>query len=158
MNITASGKAFLVLLAFSFLTGSCAGPAGTDREDFVGPRPPSPAAAAAAAAKTAAAKEEVPPPAPAPPPEGPLAVRVEDAVLLALENNRSLKIEKLYPAITRTAEDEERAAFDPLLSAGVSRFRERIDTPERKDKESLENEDSAFLGLSEYFPRERRSA
>ncbi|HPC02548.1 MAG TPA: TolC family protein [Syntrophales bacterium] len=152
MNITASGKAFLVLLAFSFLIGSCAGPAGTDREDFVGPRPLSPAAAAAAAAETAAAKEEVPPPAPAPPPEGPLAVRVEDAVLLALENNRSLKIEKLYPAIMRTVEDEERAAFDPLLSAGVSRFRERIDTPERKDKESLDNEDSAFLGLSEYLP------
>jgi outer membrane protein TolC len=154
MNITASGKAFLALLAFSFLIGSCAGPVRTDREDFVGPKPlpPGTATETAAAAETAAAKLETPPPAPATPPEGPLAIRLEDAILLTLENNRSLKIEKLNPAILRTAEDERRAAFDPLLSAEVSKFREKIDTPERKDKESLDNEESASLGLSEYLP------
>jgi outer membrane protein len=51
------------------------------------------------------------------------ALSLEDAVLLALRNNRGLAVEKLQPEIIRTAEGVERAAFDPVVAgeAAVSR-------------------------------------
>ena len=52
--------------------------------------------------------------------EGTLSITIEDAVLLALENNRALHIEKLNPAIQRTFEEQERAWFEPAISAGIS--------------------------------------
>jgi outer membrane protein len=50
----------------------------------------------------------------------PLKVDIETAVLLAMENNRSLIVEKMNPDITRTFEEDELATFEPLLSAEVS--------------------------------------
>lgn len=51
---------------------------------------------------------------------GPLQLTVMDAILLGLENNRSLRIERLEPAITRTFENQENAVFDPVLTGGIS--------------------------------------
>jgi outer membrane protein TolC len=45
----------------------------------------------------------------------PLAITIEDAILLALENNRSLRIERLAPAITRTLEEQAQSVFDPVV-------------------------------------------
>jgi outer membrane protein len=56
-------------------------------------------------------------------PEGPLQLSVEDAILLALDNNRQYRVQRIKPDVTRTQEDVERAAFDPTVSgtASVSR-------------------------------------
>jgi len=68
-----------------------------------------------------------------PPPaalEGPaLEVSLREAVLTALENNRSLAVERLGPDITRTQEDVEKAVFDPVVGAEVSASRERSESP-----------------------------
>ncbi|MEW5736694.1 MAG: TolC family protein [Thermodesulfobacteriota bacterium] len=62
----------------------------------------------------------------APESPGTLSVTVSEAVLLALENNRAVLVQRLNPAISRTYEDQEQAVFDPVISAGaaVSGFRE----------------------------------
>ena len=67
-------------------------------------------------------------PEPEPPetPSGPLKMAVRDAVLLALENNRALTVERLNPSIRRTAETEALAEFDPVLSGEVSLSEEKL--------------------------------
>ena len=64
-------------------------------------------------------------PATSPPlsPNGPLELTVEDAVLLALENNNAFRVQRLNPPIRRTFEQQERAAFDPVLTATASKRR-----------------------------------
>lgn len=52
--------------------------------------------------------------------EDPLKIGIQRAILLAMENNRSLIVEKMNPEISRTFESEELAVFDPLLNAEVS--------------------------------------
>jgi len=61
-----------------------------------------------------------PAPTPTPPPGARLELNVAQAILMALENNQALKVERLNPDITRTAEGEQRAAFDPVLGAEAS--------------------------------------
>jgi outer membrane protein len=56
-------------------------------------------------------------------PKGPLRIGVQEAILLAMENNQSLLIERMNPQIQRTFEQEELAVFDPLLSPEVSNRR-----------------------------------
>ena len=59
-------------------------------------------------------------------PEGPLEITVADAILLALENNRALSVQRLTPAIRATNEEQERARFDPTFEAEISASRERV--------------------------------
>ncbi|MBU2489290.1 MAG: TolC family protein [Proteobacteria bacterium] len=54
-----------------------------------------------------------------------LSVTIEQAVLMALENNRAVRVERLSPSITRTFEDQELATFDPVFSAGATAFGQR---------------------------------
>ncbi|SEP09608.1 TolC family protein [Aquisalimonas asiatica] len=56
----------------------------------------------------------------------PLSLSVEDAVLLTLENNRSLASERLQPAIAGTFEAVERAVFDPVIFGEISIGRDRV--------------------------------
>nr|WP_255705723.1 MULTISPECIES: TolC family protein [unclassified Ectothiorhodospira] len=49
-----------------------------------------------------------------------LALSVENAVFMALQNNRSLTMEQLQPLITGTFEAVERAVFDPVLFGEAS--------------------------------------
>ena len=56
-------------------------------------------------------------------PEGPLQIGIQEAILLAMENNQSLIVERMNPQIQRTFEQEELAVFDPLLSPEVSNRR-----------------------------------
>ncbi|MBN1507951.1 MAG: TolC family protein [Sedimentisphaerales bacterium] len=44
-----------------------------------------------------------------------LTIDIQRAILLAMENNRSLVVQRLTPEIRRTFEQEERAVFDPVL-------------------------------------------
>ena len=51
---------------------------------------------------------------------GPVSLDVATAVVLALDNNKSLVVERYNPPIRRTFEQQERAVFDPLLTGAVS--------------------------------------
>jgi len=50
-------------------------------------------------------------------PEGPLQIGIRQAILMAMENNQSLIVERMQPRITATFEQEELSVFDPLVSA-----------------------------------------
>ncbi len=148
------GKTALTVILILFLGAfflSCVPQERRADAELVGPRPLLPSSIPASEREDAGKVEEE---APAPPEtfEGPIAVTVEDAVFLALKHNQSLKIEKLNPAIRKTAEDEERAAFDPLLSAEISRYREKEDIPERENDESLVNDVYAEGRVFAYLP------
>ena len=85
-----------------------------------------------------------------PTPEGPIELTVEEAILLALENNRSLRVERLNPLIQRTYEEQERGVFDPLLSGAVSGSREKETLESGTEKTG--NEIDVDLGISQFFP------
>jgi len=59
--------------------------------------------------------------------KGPLEIGIQKAILLAMENNRSLVVERMNPEISRTFEKEELAVFDPVLDAEVSNSRSVAD-------------------------------
>ncbi|HSO20620.1 MAG TPA: hypothetical protein VLT88_14245, partial [Desulfosarcina sp.] len=89
------------------------------------------------------------------PPPGPLSVTVAEAILMCLENNRSLVVQRLTPAIRQTVEDQEAAQFDPLLNTEI--FAGRIQG-ERLARSGSETEsfttDTAdgVISLAQYFP------
>ena len=58
---------------------------------------------------------------------GPLSIGMEDAFLLALENNAALAVERLGVPIQSTFEDEAAAEFDPVLAASAETARQRIE-------------------------------
>ena len=49
-----------------------------------------------------------------------IVLGLQEAVLMGLEHNQNFQVERLRPAISHSAEEVERAAFDPLLSASAS--------------------------------------
>ncbi len=57
-----------------------------------------------------------------------LDISIEEAILLALENNQAFRVERLNPQIRQTIEMQERAVFDPTLSAEYSISRESKET------------------------------
>jgi len=87
---------------------------------------------------------------PAAAPKGPLKVTIEEAVLLALENNRALRVERLNPPIQRTFFEQELAVFEPVLTAEASGERER--TEARTGGESAANTTGGGVGISEFLP------
>jgi len=60
-------------------------------------------------------------------PASPLRLSVAQAIVMALERNPALAVERLEPKILDTYADEERALFDPLLLAWVGHERVRAD-------------------------------
>jgi len=88
-------------------------------------------------------------------PPGPLKVTITEAILLSLENNRSLVVERLNPSIRQTFEDQERAVFDPAINADVSAGRVK---GERLARSGSETEDfttdtaEGIISLEQYFP------
>jgi len=91
----------------------------------------------------------------APLPSGPLNVTVTEAILMSLENNRALVVQRLNPEISQTFEDQERAVFDPVLDADISTGRVKR---ERQARSGSQTEDDATnttegaIALSQYFP------
>jgi outer membrane protein len=51
---------------------------------------------------------------------GPLEITIREAILVALENNKSLAVQRFNPDISRQQVQVQRAAFDPDLTAGTS--------------------------------------
>ncbi|EFK09424.1 outer membrane efflux protein [delta proteobacterium NaphS2] len=102
-------------------------------------------------------KEEEPPEPPQimPPPSGPLKITTTDAVLLSLTNNRSLVVEKLNPAITKTFEDTERAVFDPNLAAELWGGRTDGENQARSGsltEDFIKDEGVGVISLEQFFP------
>jgi outer membrane protein len=88
-------------------------------------------------------------------PPGPLKVTITEAILLCLENNPSLVVERLNPSIRQTFEDQERAVFDPAINADVSGGRvkgERLGDSDSKTEDFTTNAAEGSISLSQYFP------
>jgi outer membrane protein len=121
-------------------------------DDYVGPaRKPSPEDARAIGSKPL--ETEVTPPKPML--EGPIEIRVEDAILLALENNRSLQVERFNPSIQQTFEEQERAVFDPVIGGGFSGSRERTELQSSTTGTITEirmSETGGDIGVSQFLP------
>jgi len=94
----------------------------------------------------------------APPPtisKDPINVTISEAILFSMENNRSLVVERLNPAIQQTFEDQERAVFDPETSAGVSAGRLEGERLARSggDTESFTADTvDGVISLEQFFP------
>lgn len=86
-------------------------------------------------------------PAPSPMPS---SFSIEEAVLMALENNRALLVQRHAPPITRTFEEQERAVFDPVLSATA--FASRQKSEGRSGGHARTNETGGSLALTEFLP------
>lgn len=78
-----------------------------------------------------------------------LRLTIEDTVLTALENNRSLRVERLNPLIRRTFEEQERAAFEYIVSAGVAGSGVK---PESQSNPGRRETIEADAGVSRIFP------
>ena len=86
---------------------------------------------------------------------GPLKITVAQAVLLSLENNRSLSVQRLNPGIQQTLEDQEKAAFDPELSATLTAERvegERLARSGSETEAFTTDTTEGLISLSQYFP------
>lgn len=83
-----------------------------------------------------------------------LAITVEDSILLTLQNNRALKMNKITPLIRQTFEDEEQAVFETLISGGSSVSRERGQRVSTSGSviENTINSSETSLGVSRYLP------
>ena len=87
--------------------------------------------------------------------KGPLEITVRDAILIALENNRSLVVEQFNPAIQQTFEDQEQAVFDPVTGAEISAGREELQRQARTGSSTESSKVDIFLGgisLEQFFP------
>ena len=89
------------------------------------------------------------------PEKGPLKITVKDAILIALENNRSLLVERINPSIRKTFEDQERAVFDPTVEAEVSDQQNDIKSLNQSGRytgNSVNDVIQGSISLKEYFP------
>jgi outer membrane protein TolC len=85
----------------------------------------------------------------------PLKVTITEAVLLCLENNRSLMVQRLNPPIQQTFEEQERAVFDPTTDAEIIVDRDKGERLSRSgsDTEIYTNDASeGRISLEKYFP------
>jgi outer membrane protein len=113
-----------ILLSGACLWCSCTTPLDTRSPgDRIGPKTQEPNAPPGAVARPATLSEPNEGPAAA---QGPLRLTVRQATLLALENNKSLAVERFNPQIQRAVEQTQRAVFDPDLTAQVSQQEDRV--------------------------------
>jgi len=87
--------------------------------------------------------------------KGPLEIGIQEAILLAMENNRSLVVERMNPEIIRTFEREGLAIFDPVLDAEVSTRRavaDRLTRAVGRAESSIVDSVTGSLSLGKFFP------
>jgi len=85
----------------------------------------------------------------------PLKVDIERAILLAMENNRSLVVQQMTPDIVRTVEDQERAVFDSALTGQASQKRTVADRLSRAGsgvESSVTDTATGVISLEKLFP------
>jgi hypothetical protein len=139
---------FIFIIITAYFISSCKPLDVTSPEDKIGPMPKNePNALEIAAASIKPAKKAVP--------TGPLQITITDALLMAMENNSSLQIQRFSPQIQRTFEREEMAVFDPDLLASVSQSRARTESVPRPGLGSRSATSRDFTGdvtLQQFFP------
>jgi len=89
------------------------------------------------------------------PEKGPIKITPAKAILIALENNRSLSVEKMNPFIQKTFEQQLRAEFDPTIEAEISGLRskaEMLKQPEGYNGHSTSNIYEGIISLKKFFP------
>ena len=87
--------------------------------------------------------------------EGPLKIGVQEAILVAMQNNQDLIVQRMNPSIKRTLEDEERAIFDPVLGAGISSIRTLAERLSRAGSDTESSTIDRILGsvfIDKFFP------
>jgi outer membrane protein len=87
--------------------------------------------------------------------KGPLEIGIQKAILLAMENNRSLVVERMNPEISRTFEEEEIAVFEPVLDAEVSNRRSvaaRLTRAVSSAESSILDSVTGLISLNKLFP------
>ncbi|MBN1807852.1 MAG: TolC family protein [Planctomycetes bacterium] len=133
----------LPLLALAILT-SCTAPTPIETWQSLGRyhEPVEVPAAVETAAENAGGGEEAADP-------GPLSLTLKETILRTLENNQAFRTERLSPAIRRTYEEQERAAFDPTLSAAASAQHLRDDS--NVGSETTDS-DTGDIRLSGFLP------
>ncbi len=85
----------------------------------------------------------------------PLKIGIHEAILLAMENNQSLIVERMNPEIQRTFEQEELAIFDPLISPEVSSRRsvgDRLSRAGFSTESQIVDSVSGSISLGKLFP------
>jgi outer membrane protein len=88
-------------------------------------------------------------------PPGPLKITTTEAILISLENNRSLAVQRFDPSIRQTFEDQERAVFDPTIEALVSADRlegERLARAGSETEDFTTTSAEGIIVLEQYFP------
>jgi outer membrane protein len=136
------------LLAVVCLFCSCQEIVTTSPEDYIGPavKPAEPNLGIPAAAPSAIVEIE---------PNGPLNITIDQAVIISLEKNKSLLVQKLNPQLSRTFEQQALAAFDPDFTAAVSKGKSRAESMPRPGLGSFSvvtKTLSAEAVLSQYLP------
>lgn len=85
----------------------------------------------------------------------PLTIGVSEAVLMSLENNLSLAVQRYQPQIQRTVVAVERARFDPVLSGQLASTQNKSRSPTtqpHKTTASLSRGLAGRLGVDELLP------
>jgi outer membrane protein TolC len=88
-------------------------------------------------------------------PPGPLKVTIGEAILLSLENNWSLMVERLNPSIQQTFEDQQRAVFDPQTDAEASAGRvegERLARAGSETEDFTNDNAEGIISVEQFFP------
>ncbi len=91
----------------------------------------------------------------------PLALTVQEAIMMGLDRNQALIVERLNPQISRTFEQQERAVFDPTLAGQLSREEskaERFTTTGANIQTADIQTFNGGLALSDYLPTGTRLA
>lgn len=86
---------------------------------------------------------------------GVVSLSVEEAVMLALHNNRDLRVRQLTPVIVGRFEQIERGRFDPELFAEIETFEERSSETFRSSGEQFDvsgNQTGGIAGIRQALP------
>jgi len=119
--LTLNQIVLLVPYLLCCLLCSCARFDATSPNDYIGPMVSEPNALSAPAPEANAVYALLTPASSKMSPDnGPLNITITQAVLLALENNKSLVVQRFNPQIERTLEQQELAVFDPVLISEVA--------------------------------------
>jgi outer membrane protein len=141
-----SDKNLSLSLCVVFLGCSCARFDARSPKDYIGPKTTEPNAMAPVTSRDTNPQSAIRNPQFD---TGPLRITVEQATLLALENNRSLVVERLGPQIAQTLVPENLSTFDPVLTGQLGYGWDRLTQgPAEFDRSGP----SAAVGVQESLP------
>jgi outer membrane protein len=84
-----------------------------------------------------------------------IELSVTQAILLSLENNKSLFVQRFNPQILRTFEQEQQSVFDPVIDANISQSSTKAETTPRPGLGTFQSQSKnlyANVGVSQFFP------